>query len=93
MDGVGADLPRQLDDGLGAEVAVAGGGRADRVGLVGEQDGEAVAVGLGVDDGGADVLLGEGAEDADGDLAAVGDQDLAEAARGAGSGRHGEGRL
>ena len=62
-----------------------GGADADR--LVGELDRERFAVGLAVGDDGLDAEDAAGAQDPQGDLAAVGDEDLAEhAQRSAGSG-------
>ena len=60
------------------EVGVAGGGAAEGVGLVGDLDVQRVAVGVGVDGDRADARVAAGAGDADGDLAAVGDQHLAD---------------
>ncbi len=84
VDGVGADLARQLDDRLGAQVALGRGGGADRMGLVGQHHRQAAAVGLRVDHRAADPQLAQGAQDAHRDLAPVGDQDLAQGALAAG---------
>ena len=77
MDGVGADLDREVDQCLRFEIALARRGRSDTVGLVRRQDRERLAIGVGIDDGAADPLLAQRAQDADGDLATVGNQDFA----------------
>ena len=51
---------------------------AERVGLVGKPDVERIAVEFGVDRDGLDPEFTGGADDSDGDLAAVGNQDLLE---------------
>ena len=78
MDGVAAGDDRGRDDGRRREVAALGVGGADADGLVGELRGEALAIGLAVGDDGADAEGPAGAQDPQGDLAAVGDQDLVE---------------
>ena len=78
VDGVAAGLLRGVDDLVDAEVALGRRGGADRVRLVGDADVERGAVGVGVDGDGGDAHLVERARDANGDLAAVGDEDLAE---------------
>ena len=78
MDGVGAGCVRGFEDAVDAEIALADGRRADAHRLVGEGDVRRVLVGVGIDrDGAIAHRLGR-AHDAPGDLAAVGDQDLAE---------------
>src|ERR1035437_6692999 len=80
------------EDAVDAEVAFGGGAGADVGGLVGHADVEGGAVGVGKDGDAGDAHLAEGADDADGDLAAIGDQDLAEHADGIVAGGGGEGR-
>ena len=78
MDRIGARLVRGLEDAVDAEIALAYGRRADAHRLVGEGNVRGVLVGVGIDrDGAIAHRLGR-AHDAPGDLAAVGDQDLAE---------------
>ena len=79
VDGVGAGVGGDRDDLGDVEVGLGRGRAAEGVGLVGEADEERVAVGVGVDRDGADAGVLAGADDADGDLAAVGDQDLLQA--------------
>ena len=73
---VGAAAADGVEDRLGVEVALGRRLPAERVRLVGEADVERVAIELGVDRDGRDAELAGGPDDADGDLAAVGDQDL-----------------
>ena len=78
MDRVGARPVRGLEDAVDAEIALADRRRADAHGFVGEGDVRSVLVGVGIDrDGAIAHRLGR-AHDAPGDLAAIGDQDLAE---------------
>ena len=81
VDGLGAGLQGRLDEGRHHEVALRRRRRADADGLVGEPHVQAVLVGLGVDGDRPHAELLAGADDADGDLAAIGDEDLAEHAR------------
>ena len=68
----------QGDDAVDVEVGADRLARlADAVGLVGLEAVQGEAVLVGVDGDGADAQLVGRAEDADGDLAAVGDQELA----------------
>ena len=60
------------------EVALGRRAGPEQVRLVGGGDVQRAAVGLRVDGDGADPELAQGAEDTDGDLAAIGDQDLGE---------------
>ena len=75
----------QLDDPLDVEVALHGRhvGVADEVRLVGLEAVRHHAVDVAVDGDRAEAHLGAGAAHADGDLAAVGDQDLLEGRLGA----------
>ena len=66
------------EDRVGVEVALGRGLAAERVRLVGVADVERVPVELGVDRDGGDPQLAARPHHADGDLAAVGDQDLLE---------------
>ncbi len=78
MDRIGARLVCGLQDAVDAEVALAHQRWADAHCLIGEGDVRRVLVGIGIDrDGAIAHRLGR-AHDAPGDLAAVGDQDLAE---------------
>jgi len=78
--GVG-DLGRRYD-GPDVQIGLAGARRTDADVLVGEPDVERVDVRLRVDGDRADPQLTAGPDDAQGDLAAVGDQDLLEHLRG-----------
>jgi hypothetical protein len=76
--------PRALDDAedlLGVEVGLTGGLPVEGVGLVGEADVEGFAIEVGVHGHGRHAQLTAGTDDPDGDLAAVGDQDLGEHGR------------
>ena len=78
MDGVDVVLPGQGDDAVDVEIGADRLARlADAVGLVGLEAVQGEAVLVGVDGDGADAQLVGRAKDADGDLAAVGDQQLA----------------
>jgi hypothetical protein len=78
MHGLGAGAAAGLDDPLDDEIRVGGGARADRHGLVGHLDMQRVAVGVGIDRHRGDAHAARRLDDPAGDLAAVGDQDLAE---------------
>jgi len=78
MDGVAAGHDRCRDHGGRRKIGPSGIGRADTDGLVGQLHREAFAVGLAVGDDGLDAKGARGSHDAQGDLAPVGDQDLAE---------------
>ena len=84
VDRLGARLAGDLEDLLDVQVALGRRGAAQEVGLGRAADVQGVAVDLGVDGHRGDAELVQRAADADGDLAAVGDQDLRE---------HGAGRL
>src|SRR5262249_49361416 len=71
VDRLGARLPRDLEDLVAAQIAFAGGGGADGVGLLGLRDVVGPAVRLAVDRHRADPELLAGADDAEGDLSAV----------------------
>src|ERR1035438_4152430 len=89
VDGVGVMAAGGVEDAVDAEVAFGGGAGADVGGLVGHADVEGGAVGVGEDGDAGDAHFAERADDADGDLAAIGDQDLAEHADGIVAGRGG----
>src|SRR5664280_139804 len=78
VDGVAAGDDRGGNDCGRGEVAALGVGRPDADGLVGQLSGQAFAIGLAVGDDGADAESPAGAQDPQRDLAAVGNQDLAE---------------
>ena len=78
VDRLGAGAAGDIEDLLDVQVVLGGRALAEVVGLVGARDVGRVAVELGVDGDARDAELLERAHDADGDLAAVGDQDLAE---------------
>src|SRR6185369_4863631 len=78
MDGLGAGALAGIDDLLGDQVGLAGGGRAEQHGLVGEADVAGVGVGLGIDGDGADAHAAGGFDHSTSDLPAVGDQNLVE---------------
>ena len=76
MDRLGAAVVRDLDDPLELQIGLAWRRAADVMRLIRVARVDRVAVGVGVDGGGGDAHLAARAHDADGDLAAVGDQDL-----------------
>ena len=76
VHGVGARAPRRLHEAVDHEVALGGGGGTDRVRLVGHLHVQRLAVGLREDGDGRDAQLAARAQHADGDLAAVGDEQL-----------------
>src|SRR5579875_1328089 len=77
MHGVGTRARRDLEDLVGGEVALGCRLAPEGVGLVGEAHMKRVAVELGVHGYGGHPELETGANDPDGDLAPVGDEDLA----------------
>ena len=81
MNRVGARLFRGGDDRFDVEIGLERRRRADAHGFVGLQHVEAPAVGFGVDGNDGKVELVAGADDAHRDLAAIGDQHLADASR------------
>ncbi len=76
MDGVRARLRAAWSRAVDVEVAVARVRRPDADRLVGQPDVERLLVGGRVDGDGAEAELAAGADHPDGDLAAVGDEDL-----------------
>jgi len=82
VNGLGAGGAGGVEDLVDAQVAVLGGRGADGDGLVGHAHVDGVAVGVRVDGDDGDVALAAGAGDPAGDLAAVGDEDLLQAAGG-----------
>jgi hypothetical protein len=78
MDGLGAMLAGGVEDLFGYQVAFRGGRRADMFGFVGHADVPGNAIGVGIDGHTGDTHLAQRADDADGDLAAIGNQYLAE---------------
>jgi len=78
VDRLGAHPLRHLDDAIALEVALARRGRADVDRLVGFTHVRRLHVGVGVHRHRANPHLATGANDPQGDLAAVGDQELAE---------------
>ena len=78
VDGVHVGDLGGADDRRDVQIAQRALGRTDADGLVGEAHVQAVAVGLRVDGDGPDAQVLAGADDAEGDLAAVGDQNLLE---------------
>ena len=82
VDGLGAGLLGHLQDLVHVQVALGRRAAAQQVRLVGALDVGGVAVGLGVDGHRRDTQLLERAHDADGDLSAVGYEDLGEHGRG-----------
>ena len=76
MDGFAAVLQRNLDDLVPAQVGLGGGRRPDQRGGVGQRHMQAVGVGLRIDRHRTNPHLLAGADDADGNLAAVGNQEL-----------------
>ena len=78
VHGVGAAAFDDVEDGLGVEVALGGRLAAQGVGLVRQADVEGVSVEIGVHGHRGDAQLLAGTDDSDGDLAAVGDEDLVE---------------
>src|SRR6185312_12763248 len=82
MDRLRPAGPRDLDDGVAAQVRLRGARAADQVRLVGLLDVQRARVDGGVDRDGADREAPARADHATGDLAAVGDEDLGEHGRG-----------
>jgi len=75
---VGAGGPGGRDDPVDGEIALGGGRRSQQHRLVGEEHVERLPVGLGEDGDAGDAHLAAGPDDPDGDLAAIGDEDLRE---------------
>ena len=78
MHGLGAGTLAGFDDLVGDEVGLAGCGRAEQYGFVGQTHVAGVGVGLGINGDGADAQATGGLDDAAGDFSAVGNQDLSE---------------
>ena len=79
VDGVHAVLPRQADDAVDVEVGLDRlAGLAEAVGLVGLEAVQGVAILVRVDGDRADAEFVGRAEHANGDLAAIGDEELAD---------------
>ena len=78
MDGFGAVLARGVQDAVDAQIALGGGRGTDVFGLIGHAHVQRGAVGIGVDGDAGDAHFAQRADHAHRDLAAVGDQDLAE---------------
>ena len=76
VDGVGAALLGRADDLLDVEIALRGRRRADEHSLVGQLGEERLPVGLGEDGDGRNAQLAAGPYHPDGDLSAIGDEDL-----------------
>ena len=77
MDGVHVGDFRGADDGGDVQVAAGALGRADADGLVGETHVRAVTVGFRIDGDRLDSQFLAGADDANGNLAPIGDENLA----------------
>src|SRR5882724_9223319 len=77
VNGVGTGDLRGTDDRWNVQVASRRGRRTDAHGFVGEPHVQRLRVDIGVNGDGADAHLTRGAEHADGDLAPVGDENLA----------------
>jgi hypothetical protein len=78
MDRLRAGLARRVEDAVGAQIALGGGGGADAHRLVGHGDMLRRRVGVGIDRHGPHPEPSRGGDDAAGDFAAIGDQELAE---------------
>jgi hypothetical protein len=76
VDGVGAAALGRLEQAVRHQVRLRGRVPAEREGLVGHADVQGVAVRIRVHRDGGDALVAGGADDPDGDLPAVGHQDL-----------------
>jgi hypothetical protein len=77
VHGVGAAAGGDVEQLVDAQVRVRRGVAAERERLVGELGWQAVAIGVGVDGDAGQARVAARADDPDGDLAPVGDQDLA----------------
>src|SRR5665213_919374 len=71
-------VARHSQDARAVEIALRGGGRTDRIGLVRQRDMQRIVIGLGIDRDRLDAESARRADDPAGDLAAIGDQDFAE---------------
>src|SRR5260370_703040 len=91
VDGIGAVAPGGVENAVDAQVAFGGRTGSDVGGFVSHADMEGGAIGVGEDGDAGDAHFAEGADDADGDLAAIGDQELGEGGVGVVAGGGGEG--
>ena len=78
MDGLHVAHLGRADDAIDFQVAVAGLGRTDAIGLVGHLQVGGAAVGLAEDGHGLHAQLAAGAEDPQGDLAPIGNENAFE---------------
>src|SRR5579884_4159202 len=78
MDRLGAGLPARLDDTVDLQIALRRRWRADAHRLIRLAHMQRVGVGIGIDRHRLDAHAARRAHDAAGDLAAIGDEDLAE---------------
>ncbi len=76
VDGVGAGLGGGVEDLVEDQVRLRGGGSSESEGLVGQLDEQCVGVGLGVYGHAGQARVLRRTDHTDGDLAAVGDEDL-----------------
>ena len=79
MDGIGAVVARRLEDFLDSEIAFSGGRGSDVSRLIRHSHVERGAVDIRIDRDAGDAGFTERANDSDGDLAAIGHEDFAEA--------------
>ena len=82
VHGVGPGAPRDVEQLGDVEVRLGRAGAVQRERLVGDAHVQRLAVGVGVDGDGADPGVATGTGDADGDLTAVGDEDLGDSGHG-----------
>jgi hypothetical protein len=78
VHGVGAAALDDVEDGLGVQVTLGGGGTAKGVGLVGEPHVHGVAIEVGIHGDRRNAELATRPDNPNGDLAAVGNKDLRE---------------
>ncbi len=78
MDGFGTAIEGSLNDGIALQIALGGRSRTEPHRLAGPQHMGGVSVGIGIDRDRGNAEPVEAAQDPAGDLAAIGDQDLAE---------------
>ena len=77
MHGVRAGIRRHLEDLADVQVTVGGGQTAQCIGLIGDGDVQGIQIWLGIHGDAGQPGITAGARDPDGDLATVGDEDLA----------------